>query len=74
MPFINTFEEIGMERGLAKGRLEDIETILEHRFPDASGQLVSEISQIDDLEQLKKILLAAATAASPEELRKSRAD
>ena len=74
MPFINMFEEIGMERGLAKGRLEDIETILEHRFPEASDRLMSEISQIDDLEQLRRILLAAATAASPDELRKSWAD
>ena len=64
MPFINTFEELGMERG----RLEAIETILEHRFPDASSQLMSEIRQVHDYEHLKKILLAAATAVSPEEL------
>ncbi len=70
MPFINTFEEIGMERG----RLEDIEAILEHKFPDASGQLMSEIRQIRDYERLKEILLAAATAASPDELRKSWAN
>ncbi len=70
MPFINTFEELWMERGIA----ESIETILEHRFPDASSQLMSEIRQVHDNEQLKKILLAAATAASPQELRKSWAD
>ncbi len=66
MPFINTFEEIGMERGLSQG----IETVLEARFPDATGQLMSEIRQIDDFEQLKKILRAAVTVASPDELRK----
>ncbi len=66
MPFINTFEELGLERG----RLEAIETILEHRFPDASSELMSEIRQVQDYEHLKKILLAAATAVSPEELRK----
>jgi hypothetical protein len=70
MPFIDTFEEIGMERG----RLEAIETILKHRFPDASGQLMTEIRQVHDYEELKKILLAAATAASSEELRKSWAN
>jgi hypothetical protein len=77
MPFIDTFEEIGMERGLSKGlsqglsqgRLEDIAMILDHRFPDVSSQLVSEIRQIHDHAQLKKILLAATTVASPEELR-----
>ena len=66
MPFINTFEELGMERG----RLEDIEAILEFRFPAATGQLMSEIRQIHDHEQLKKIHLAAATLPSPDELRK----
>ena len=70
MPFINTFEEIGMERGIADG----IETILEHRFPDASSQLMSEIRQIRDYERLKEILLAATTVASPGELRKSWAN
>ena len=66
MPFINTFEEFGIERG----RLEDIKTVLEARFPDASSQLMSEIPQIFDLEQLTKILRAAATVAGPDELRK----
>ena len=73
MPFISTFEEIGfekgMERGLSKCRLEDIATILEARFPESSGQLMSEIRQILDHEQLKKILRAAATVAGPDELR-----
>ena len=78
MPFIDTFEEIGMERGLKRGMecgradafAESIETILEARFPAASGQLMSEIRQVHDHEQLKKIVRAAATAASPDELRK----
>ncbi len=78
MPFISTFEEIGFEKGMERGltqgltqnRIEDIETVLEARFPDASSQLMSEIRQISDHEQLKKILGAAATVAGPEELRK----
>ena len=74
LPFINTFEEIAMERGLEQGlnqgRLEDIEAILEFRFPAATGQLMSEIRQIHDHEQLKKILRAAASVPSPDELRK----
>ena len=74
MPFIDTFEEIGMERGLGKGRLEDIETILELRFPAACNQLMSEIRQIHDHQELKKIHRTALTAASPDELRRLWAD
>ena len=74
MPFISTFEEIGfengMERGISKCRIEDIATILEARFPAVCSQLMSEIGQVRDLEQLKKILRAAATVAGPDELRK----
>ena len=86
MPFISTFEEIGFENGMQRGlsqgltqgltqsRIEDIETILEARFPDAGAQLMPEIRLINDAEQLRKILRAAATVASPEELRKLWAD
>ncbi len=74
MPFIDTFERIGMERGLRKGlnqgRLEDIETILEARFPAAASELMLEIRQVRDHEQLKKIVLAAATVSTADELRK----
>ena len=66
MPFINTFAE-GRD---GAGPPEDIETILEARFPEASSQLMSEIRQIPDREQLTKILHAAATVAGPDELRK----
>jgi hypothetical protein len=63
MPFITTPERYG--------RLEDIQTILEQRFPDSVAQLMPEIRlMINDAEQLKKILRAAVTVASPEELRK----
>ena len=78
MPFITTPERYGriegltqgLNQGLTQARLEDIEAIVRHRFPDASSQLLSEIRQIQDHEQLKKVLLAAATVADPDELRK----
>lgn len=66
MPFVNTFEEIGLERGLVKG----IEKLLTFRFRDAAAELMSEIRQVKDYEQLEKILDAAATVSDPEELRK----
>ncbi len=70
MPFIDTFEKIGMERGRADAFTKGIEKLLTLRFRDATGGLMSEIRQIHDHEQLEKILDAAATVASPDELRK----
>ena len=82
MPFVSVLEEVsfgnGMERvlsqGLSQGRdeafAESIATVLEAMFPAACGQLMSEIAQVHDHEQLKKILRAAATVANPDELRK----
>jgi hypothetical protein len=70
MPFVNTFEEIGMERGLSEGRHEDIESILEIRFPEACSELMREVRRISDHEQLKNILRAAVSAANVAELRK----
>ena len=70
MPFITTPERYGRKEGRMEGRLDDIETILEVRFPAAISQLMPEIRAIHDPEQLKKIHRAALTATSPEELRK----
>jgi hypothetical protein len=66
MPFI-TFPE---RYGLATGRLEGIEAILELRFRDAGSQLMPEIRLISDPQKLEQILHAAKTVASPEDLRK----
>jgi hypothetical protein len=67
MPYITTPERIGLERGLAMG----IEKVLRLRFPGVSSQLMSEIRQnVEDHEQLEKILDAAETVPSPDELRK----
>jgi hypothetical protein len=66
VPFITTPERYGR----LEGRIEDIETILEARFQDAGMELMPEIRLINDAEQLKKILRAAAIVASPDDLRK----
>ncbi len=66
MPFITTPERYGR----AEGCLEGIEAVLEVRFQDAGLQLMPEIRLIHDAETLEKILHAAITVASPEELRK----
>ncbi len=70
MPFITTPERYGR----IEGRPEDTEMILELRFQDAGLQLMPEIRPIKNAEQLKEILRAAATVASPDDLRKLWAD
>ncbi len=70
MPFIDTLEEIRLERGRADAFTKGIEKLLTLRYPDAAAGLMSEIRQIHDHQQLERILDAAATVASPDELRK----
>ncbi len=70
MPFITTPERYGRMEGLAKGRIQAIEAVLTVRFPDTAEDVLPEIRQILDADQLKKILDAAKTVASPQELRK----
>jgi hypothetical protein len=70
VPFITTPERYGRIEGRAEGITKGIEAILRVRFRDAGTQLMPEIRLINDAEQLEKILNAAETAASPEDLRK----
>jgi len=74
VPFTSTPERYGRAEGRYEGqieaRIEDIATILELRFQEAGTQFMPEIRLIKDEEQLQRIFRAAATAASPEELRK----
>jgi hypothetical protein len=65
MPFMTTPERYVRKEAFA----ESIETILEARFPATASQLMAEVRQIHELEQLKKIVRAAATAATPDDLR-----
>ena len=66
MPFITTPESMGRADGLTEG----IEAVLTLRFPSAAEDILSEIRQIRDWKELEKILRAAKTVASPQELRK----
>jgi len=74
MPFITTPERYGRAEGRVEGRAEGlaegIEAILELRFADAGVQLMPEIRMIGDETRLRKVLLAAKTVGSPDELRK----
>jgi hypothetical protein len=66
MPFITTPERYGRADGLTEG----IEVVLRIRFRDAVNELMAEIRRIRNWEKLEKILQAAETVASAEELRK----
>jgi hypothetical protein len=74
MPFITTPERMGRIEGRAEGLYEGltkgIEAILEVRFGDAGAQIMPEVRLINDEAQLEKILDAAKTIASPNDLRK----
>jgi hypothetical protein len=66
MPFITTPERVGHRRGLRTG----IELLLRARFGEEGLKLMPEIYEIHEDEQLKAILTALGTAASPDEVRR----
>ena len=66
MPFITTPERVGHRRGLREG----IELLLRARFGEEGLKLMPEIHEIHEAEQLKAILTALGTAASPDEVRR----
>ncbi len=65
MPYVTSFERIGLSRG----RLEGIELALRMRFGERGSMLLPEIRQIHDEEKLKTILDAIESVSSPDELR-----
>ena len=69
MPFVSTPERFGRVEGRVEGRKDGIEAILDLRFGAAGTQLMPEVRQIHDENLVEKILKAAKTVASPEELR-----
>jgi hypothetical protein len=67
MPFINIFEQVGMEKGLLRG----IEVALDLKFGAAGLELMPELRQIQDHVLLEKILAKIKTAENPDELRRA---
>ena len=68
MQYVTSVERIGIEKGVRQGLLEAIELGLELKFGVDTLSLMSEISQIDDIEQLRAIKEGIKTVASIEEL------
>jgi hypothetical protein len=66
MPFVNSFEQVGREKGLLRG----IEAILRVRFGAEGLELMPEIRQIQDHVLLDKVLDRAETAGDLNEVRR----
>jgi hypothetical protein len=66
MPFMDTFERVGMEKGLLQG----IEVALDMKFGAEGLELMPELRLIRDHVLLGKILARIKTAASPSDLRR----
>ncbi|MEC4991450.1 MAG: hypothetical protein SAJ37_22170 [Oscillatoria sp. PMC 1068.18] len=73
MPYITSIErrgwEIGWEIGTKQGLLEAIELDLEFKFGSAGLSLLPEISQLENVNQLREILRALKTVNNLNELR-----
>jgi hypothetical protein len=55
MPYINTAEKIGIEKGIAQGLLEGIEFALELKFGFDGLKLMTEIRKINNIDNLKLV-------------------
>ena len=69
MPYLTSVERIGINKGIRQGLLEGIELGLELKFGSEGRGLLREISQIEDLEQLRAIQTGLKTVSTMEELR-----
>jgi hypothetical protein len=70
MPYITSIERIGIKKGIKQGLLEAIELGLRLKFGDEGLEILPEISEIEDVEQLRAILRGLLTTVNTlEELR-----
>lgn len=68
MQYVTSVERIGIEKGVLQGLLEAIELGLELKFGTDALSLMEEISQIDNIEQLRTVKDGIKTVNSVEEL------
>lgn len=73
MPYITSIERIGIEKGLKRGRMEEllnaIELGLDLKFGEEGLKLMPEIREIDDIDVLRAIRSKIKPAKSLDELR-----
>lgn len=77
MPYITSVERFGIEKGIQQSRQqmrqilrESIELGLELKFGSEGLSLLSEISALEEVEQLRAIQAGLRTASTTEELRR----
>jgi hypothetical protein len=64
MPYITSIERIGIKKGIKQGLLEAIELGLRLKFGDEGLEILPEISEIEDVEQLKAIISGLLTTVN----------
>jgi hypothetical protein len=64
MPYITSIERIGIKKGIRQGLLEAIELGLRLKFGDEGLEILPEISDIEDVEQLKAIISGLLTTVN----------
>ena len=70
MQYVTSVERIGASKGVRQGLLQAIELGLELKFGVDALSIMSEVSQIDDIEQLRAIKEGIKTVTSIKELQK----
>ena len=71
MPYITSFERIGMEKGLLEDGREMVLEALDERFGEVSGEISNAVDKIEDRDTLKSLHRYAIRCASLEEFKKS---
>ena len=69
MPYITSVERIGIQKGMREGLIEGISVGLRLKFGEEGLSLLPEISEIQDVEQLRAILAGLAEVNALSELR-----
>lgn len=64
MPYITSIERLATRKGIKQGLLEAIELGLRLKFGDEGLEILPEISEIQDVEQLKAIIGGLLTTVS----------
>lgn len=71
MPYVTSFERIGIKKGRKEGLLEksreDILMVLDERFGDVSSDIIDYINDIENDRELKSLLRFAVKCASLDE-------
>jgi hypothetical protein len=73
VPYITSFEQMAMEEGEIRGRAEGlrdgIALALRSKFGDAGQKLMAEVTQVHDIERLKRMMAAIMIATTLEDAR-----